>query len=266
METMGQTIFLICAGMLAGALNSVAGGGGFVAFPAMLFAGISPIQANASQTVALWPGAAASVGAYRREYTRENRRLLWPLFVTSFIGAVAGALLLLHTPQQTFVRLIPWLLLTATLLFALGGKITGWIRRRIERGVRAHEGVDAAPVSKLAVVGGTFVQLAFAVYIGYFGGGAGILILSLLALMGFEKIHTMNAFKISLVLVANGIAVATFILAKVVVWHPAMVMMMGSIVGGYLGAWYAQKLNPRHIRQFVIFVGASMTAYFFWKP
>ena len=262
----GQTAFLLIAGLLAGALNSVAGGGGFIAFPAMLFAGIAPIEANASQTIALWPGGVASIGAYRREYVSGNQKILLPLFLISFVGALAGALLLLHTPQAMFVRLIPWLLLTATLLFALGGKAMGMIRRRVQAAADAlHATEEAAPISKLALIGGTVVQFVFAIYIGYFGAGAGILILSLLTMMGLEKIHTMNAFKVILVAIGNGVALVTFIVAHKVEWPAAITMMLGAIVGGYAGAWYAQKLNPRHVRYFVIFVGASMTAYFFLK-
>jgi uncharacterized membrane protein YfcA len=263
--TMGHAVFLMCAGMLAGALNSVAGGGGFIGFPSMLFVGISPIEANASQTIALWPGGVASIGAYWREYTPENRTLLWPMFITSFVGALAGALLLLNTPQKTFVRLIPWLLLTATLLFAFGGEVIRFIRRRAAADHAPRAVGERERVSKLAIVGGTAVQLAFAVYIGYFGAGAGILILSLLTLMGFERIHSMNATKVILVAIANGVAVVTFVLAHKVEWPQAIIMMLGSIVGGYVGAWYSQKLDPKHVRHFVIFVGASMTAYFFLK-
>ncbi len=176
----GQTAFLLIAGLLAGALNSVAGGGGFIAFPAMLFAGISPIEANASQTIALWPGGVASIGAYRREYVSGNRKLLLPLFLISFVGALAGALLLLHTPQALFVRLIPWLLLTATLLFSFGSRLVAMIRRRVQAAADApHASEETTPISKLALIGGTVVQLFFAIYIGYFGAGAGILILSL---------------------------------------------------------------------------------------
>jgi len=262
----GQTAFLLIAGLLAGALNSVAGGGGFIAFPAMLFAGISPIEANASQTIALWPGGVASIGAYRREYVSGNQKVLLPLFLISFVGALAGALLLLHTPQALFVRLIPWLLLTATLLFAFGGKAMSMIRRRVQAAADApHAGEQAASISKLALLGGTIVQLFFAIYIGYFGAGAGILILSLLTMMGLEKIHTMNAFKVILVAIGNGVALVTFIVAHKVEWPAAITMMLGAIIGGYAGAWYAQKLNPRHVRYFVILVGACMTVYFFLK-
>jgi uncharacterized membrane protein YfcA len=262
----GQAAFLLIAGLLAGALNSVAGGGGFIAFPAMLFAGIAPIEANASQTIALWPGGVASIGAYRREYVGGNQRVLLPLFLITFIGSLAGAYLLLHTPQAMFVRLIPWLLLVATILFAFGGKVVAMIRRRVQAAAEApHVDHDDPPISKLALVGGTVVQFVFAIYIGYFGAGAGILILSLLTMMGLEKIHTMNAFKVILVAIGNGVALVTFVVAHKVEWTAAMTMMLGAIIGGYAGAWYAQKLNPKHVRYFVICVGASMTIYFFLK-
>ena len=257
--TLSHAILLFFAAMLGGLLNSVAGGGGFIAFPALLFAGVNPIQANATNTVALWPGTLASVGAYWREFqSRDNWRLLRSLFVVTFIGSVVGALLLLNTPERTFVRLIPWLLGGATLLFIFGGKITAFVRQRITRHVEHH-------ATKLTLIGGTLIQLALSIYIGYFGAGAGIIMLALFAIMGMENIHTMNAFKSLLATCANGVAVVTFIIFHQVLWMQAGIMVIGAMIGGYFGAWYAQKLDPRHVRYVVIAIGCTMTAYFTWK-
>jgi len=245
--------------MAGGLLNSVAGGGGFIAFPALLFTGVNPIHANATNTVALWPGTLASVGAYWREFqSRDNWRLLRPLFVVTFIGSVVGALLLLSTPERTFVRLIPWLLGGATLLFIFGGKITAFVRERVTQQVETH-------ASTLTLVGSTIIQLAVAIYIGYFGAGAGILMLALFAVMGMENIHTMNAFKSLLATCANGVAVVTFIIFHQVLWMQAGIMVIGAMIGGYFGAWYAQKLDPKFVRYAVIAIGCTMTAYFTWK-
>ena len=250
---------LFCAAFLAGVLNSVAGGGGFIAFPSLLFTGVNAINANATNCVALWPGTLASTGAYRREFEdRALWKLLGPLFVVTFLGSIVGALLLLRTPERTFIRMIPWLLGGATLLFTFGGKMTAFVRSRLEQHIEHHAG-------KLTVIGVTVLQLIVSVYIGYFGAGAGILMLALFAMMGMENIHTMNAFKSLLATCANGVAVITFIVAGKVLWPQAVLMLVGAGIGGYGGAWYAQKLDPKLVRWIVIAIGCGMTAYFAWK-
>ena len=249
---------LFVAAFIAGVINSVAGGGGFIAFPALVFAGIPPVNANATNTIALWPGTVASSGAYRRELMHKATwKAMMPLFFVSVLGSVAGALLLLRTPQRTFMRIIPWLLLGATLLFIFGGKISTFIRGRMHK----HERADT-----LHLIGITLMQLITAVYIGYFGAGAGMIMLALFALMGMENIHTMNAFKTVLASVTNGVAVVTFIFAGAVAWPQGVVMLIGAMIGGYAGAWYAQKLDPLVVRRIVIVIGISMTIYFFVHP
>ena len=248
---------LFVAAVLAGALNSVAGGGGFIAFPALVFSGVAPIPANATNTIALWPGTVASTGAYRREFRgTEHWKLFAPLFIVSMLGSLAGAFLLLKTPPRTFMQIIPWLMFAATVLFTFSGRISAFIRGRAQR--HRH-------VSRLMEVGVVLLQLCVAVYIGYYGAGAGILMLALFAIMGLENIHTMNAFKTLLASCANGVAVVTFILAKTVVWPQGVLMLIGAAIGGYLGAWYSLKLEPRLVRAFVIVVGAVMTLIFFYK-
>jgi len=246
-------IFLFLAGALGGALNSVAGGGSFIAFPALLFAGVPPIPANATNTIALWTAAAASGGAYRK-HLDVPRRVLIPLLSASLFGGLAGAFLLLKTPAHTFMRVLPWLTLGATLLFAFGKKLAGGRKSIIE-----HEATGSA------LAGATLFQLAVAVYGGYFGGGMGIVMLAMLAALGMTDIHAMNALKSVMGFVINGVAVMTFIVAGVVYWKHGIVMIAGGIVGGYLGAHYAQKMPQSWIRMFVVLVGAGMTVYFFWK-
>lgn len=245
-------ILLLTAAILAGALNSVAGGGSFVSFPALVFTGVPPITANATSTVALWPGSAASVGAYRKELPRE-KWVLVPLVVASLVGGVLGAVLLLRTPQATFMRLIPYLFLGATLLFAFGRRLA-----TLGRGLRA-----TGHPTRRAALGGTLIQLAIAVYGGFFGGGIGILMLALLALMGMDNIHGMNAIKTILATCINGVAVTTFVIAGAVLWPQALLMVVGAILGGYGGAHYAQKVPPQMVRRFVIVVGSFMSVYFF---
>ena len=245
-------IFLFCAGALGGALNAVAGGGSFIAFPALLFTGVAPIAANATNTVALWVGVTASTGAYRK-HLDLSRRVMVPLAITSVIGGIAGAYLLLHTPPQTFLRLLPWLMLGATLLFVFGGRLA-----RSQNGL-AHD------ISTSALVFASVFELVVAVYGGYFGGGVGILNLAMLAIVGMTDIHAMNALKVVLGGIINGIAVVTFVVARAVVWKQGTVMIAGAVLGGYLGAHYAQKLPQAWIRAFVIAVGTGMTVYFFWR-
>jgi uncharacterized membrane protein YfcA len=248
-----SSIVLFFAGVLGGALNAVAGGGSFVAFPALLFTGVPPIPANATNTIALWTAAAASGGAYR-ERLDAPRRVMMPLLAASLIGGLAGAFLLLKTPAHTFMLVLPWLTLGATLLFAFGKKLAGGRKSILE-----HETTTSA------LAAATLFQLAVAVYGGYFGGGMGIVMLAMLAALGMTDIHAMNALKSVMGFVINGVAVVTFIVAKAIYWKHGIIMIVGGILGGYVGAHYAQKLPQPWIRMFVVLVGVAMTIYFFVK-
>ena len=279
-------VFLFVAALVGGLLNSVAGGGSFISFPALLFTGMLPIPANATNTIALWPGGVASALAYREHFTAEARRLMVPLLITGIIGGVLGAFVLLHTPQATFLRLVPWLLLVATLMFVSSGRITSWLRHRAglpspgatsasEGNAQDRAGATSSrdvPVPRsahktppLLMAAGLFLELVLAAYIGYFGAGSGILTLALLALLGMESIHAMNGVKTVLVCTVNGVAIITFIVARIIVWPQALLMIVGASAGGYAGAYYAQKMNPRHVRWIVIAIGFGMSAYFFLR-
>jgi uncharacterized membrane protein YfcA len=255
-----QAIILFIAAMLGGTLNAVAGGGSFISFPALIFTGVPPIQANATSTVALWPGSLASVGAYRKELAALNHVVVLLLGVTSLVGGVLGAVLLLITPQATFLGLVPYLLLLATLLFAFSPRITAMLRRR---NVASQSIEKKVSISRRTLTVIVLIQFVIAIYGGYFGGGIGIMILASLGVMGMENIHEMNGLKTVLQTSINGVAVITFIIAGAVFWLQALVMIAGSIAGGYGGAYFARKLDPRLIRGFVIVVGVGMTIYFF---
>jgi len=241
----------MAAGALGGAINAVAGGGSFVAFPALLFTGVAPVPANATNTIALWIGVTASGGAYRKRLN-ISKRVMIPLIATSVVGGLAGAVLLIKTPAQTFLRVLPWLLLGATLLFAFGKHLTGRIAADISR-----------EASNPALAGASVFELIVAIYGGYFGGGMGIINLAMLAGLGMTDIHEMNALKVVLGGVINGVAAFTFVVSGAIVWPQALVMTIGAVGGGYLAAHYAQKLPQSWIRWFVILVGAGMTVYFF---
>jgi uncharacterized protein len=249
----GQAILLFVAGVLAGVLNAVAGGGSFIAFPALLFTGVPPIPANATNSLSLWTGIVASGGAYRNQLDVPWRVLL-PLLVTSVIGGILGAFLLLRTPAHTFMEVLPWMMLGATLLFVFGP--------RLAAGRPSKVGADATVG---AIVVASVFELAVAVYGGYFGGAVGIVNLAMLAAIGMTDIHAMNALKSVLGTAINGVATLVFIVKRAVYWPQALVMIAGAVIGGYFGAHYAQKLPQNWVRGFVILVGAGMTIYFFAK-
>ncbi len=253
--TLSHEILLFIAAVLAGIMNSVAGGGSFISFPALIFTGVPPIPANATNTVAVWPGSVASVASYRKRLPK-SARVMAPLITISIIGGVLGAVLLLHTPQATFMHLVPYLFGIATLLFAFGKRLTQKLGQVVKR---------TGPPSWPTLVGLTLVQFLIALYGGFFGGGMGILMLAMLEMLHIEDIHAMNGLKALLGSAINGAAVVTFIAAKQVEWPQAILMIVGAIAGGYGGAHFAQKLDPRWVRAAVICVGAGMTVYFLWR-
>jgi len=234
-------------------MNSVAGGGSFISFPALLFTGVPAVPANATNTLALWVGTTASGGAYRKKLS-VPWRVLVPLGSAGILGGLAGAFLLIHTPGETFLKVLPWLLLGATLLFALGGQLTRRLSSRV-----FHEATSAA------IATAAFFELCIATYGGYFGGGIGIVHLAMFSALGMTDIHAMNALKVVLGSVINGVATISFIIAGAIVWPPALAMTAGAFLGGYAGAHYAQKAPQVWIRRFVIGVGCAMTLYFFWR-
>ena len=259
----GQAIFLLFAAGIAGALNALAGGGSFVSFPALLFLRIPPVEANATNTVALWPGLAASTVAYLKRLNAPLRVMV-PLLVTSVAGGWAGALLLIKTPQHTFLRLVPWLLLAGTLLFAFGNSIRTVVGKNSVPGNGIDDDDDGLwDMSWQAIVAGSIAELLVAVYGGYFGAGIGFMTLGMLAMMGMCDILAMGAIRTLLAVAINAAAVVTFIVAHAVLWPQCAVMIAGSLAGGWFGAHYAQKADPRKVRGVVIGVGVAMTAYFF---
>lgn len=249
--TLHHAIFLFAAANLAGALNAIAGGGSFISFPSLVFAGVPEIPANATNNIGAWTGLVASSGAYRH-HLNVPRRVIVPLLLVSVTGGTLGAILLLKTPAHTFKHMIPWLMLGATLLFIFGKKLIG----KRESSVRHDAG------AKTLAVASFFLFLA-AIYGGYFGGGLGIVLLALLTGLGMTDIHAMNAFKTVLSAAVNGPPVLVFVIAKVIYWPQAMLMMTGFVAGGYLGGHYGQRLPQPWVRGFVMMIGIGMTTYFF---
>src|ERR1017187_5587375 len=242
------------AAFLAGAINSVAGGGTLVSFPALIWLGLGSVTANATSTVAIWPGTVGSIGGYRRELRAAEPRFRW-LIVPSLVGGLAGALLLRFTPPATFDRLVPFLILFATLLFM--------VQEPIQRILKT--GGSPAHHSSNWFAGVLFFQLMVGLYGGYFGAGVGILMLGALSIMGLQDIHEMNGLKAVFAGSVNGIASIYFIWARMVFWPYVLIMVVGAVVGGYGGAVVARKIGRTAVRRIVIVIGFGMAVSLFIK-
>jgi uncharacterized membrane protein YfcA len=246
-STMVSLLFLAAAAFLAGALNAIAGGGSFITFPALVFSGVPEVIANATNTVALCPGSLASVWAYRSRFGVSGGLNVRTLTAISLVGGAIGAILLLHTSNETFRVIVPWLLLFATILFAFGDRI----RRHIQRVV------TIGPKTVFVI------QLMVAIYGGYFGGGIGILMLAMLAVFGLKNLHAMNAIKTLQTGLLNAVAVVIFIAENKVAWPQATVMIVTAIAGGYWGAKVAQRTDQNLLRKIVSVIGFVLTVCFF---
>lgn len=236
-------------------INSIAGGGTLISFPALLWLGRDPIMANATNTVAIWPGSFAGMVGFRRELASVRRWLLL-LVIPSFAGGALGAWLLLRTPTKTFELIVPFLILGATLLLAAQEMIT----RRLGSVAKAHENPTVGWV--------TFVfafQFIVGMYGGYFGAGMGILMLAALGLIGLTDMHQMNGLKNLLAICINGIAAVYFALSKAVIWSDVLVMAIGAIVGGYAGTRIAHRFGRKFVRRAVVVIGLVMTVALFVK-
>ncbi|HWE85371.1 MAG TPA: sulfite exporter TauE/SafE family protein [Terracidiphilus sp.] len=257
-----QSLGLVLAAFLAGVLNAVAGGGSFLLFPAMLGTGMLPVHANATNTVALWPGQLTSIAAYRDDI-RKHPHLALLMGLSGLIGGTAGALVLLSTPQRTFMALVPWLLLVAATIFALSRPITRWLDS-VKAARHTQPPAAAAPhhPHRLGVFLSTIV-VCF--YIGYFGAGAGFLIITLLSIFGFEDLNEINALKVVATTLANGIAFLIFVIGGQVEWRYCLLAMVACAVGGYSSARFARLLPQSLLRTTVIVIGFGMAAWFFWK-
>ncbi|MEW6210228.1 MAG: sulfite exporter TauE/SafE family protein [Acidobacteriota bacterium] len=237
------------AAVIAGMMNSVAGGGTLVSFPALVWLGRDPIIANATNAVALWPGSLAGMIGFRREL-EGSRKWMLILLAPSIAGGLAGAILLLLTPSPVFASIVPFLILFATALFAAGDAISKKIGNNSE----------ASDPSRNWWTGAAVFQFFVAVYGGYFGAGMGILMLAALKLLGLADIHRMNGLKNLFAFSINGVASVYFVWSGKINWADAVVMAAGAIIGGYGGASLARKLGRQFVRRTVIFIGFAMAA------
>ena len=259
---------LIAVGALAaGAANSLAGGGSFFSFPALLAVGVPPVMANASNSVAMWPGSVAGACAYRHELGGFKRWVL-PMGLASLVGGAAGGLLLLVTGDAQFGRLIPWLLAFATLLFAFSPQLSQWVKRR--RPAPASHSEAPSDLGRMAQHprGSPWAwaaQLLVSVYGGFFGAGMGILMMASLAIGGLTNVQHINALKNLFSVAVYSVTMLTFVLAGSVSWPHTSVMLVTATLGGYLGARLARRMQGTWLRRVVIAVGVALTAYYFMQ-
>ncbi|HEX5227732.1 MAG TPA: sulfite exporter TauE/SafE family protein [Bryobacteraceae bacterium] len=242
------------AAFAAGAINSVAGGGTLLTFPTLIWIGLPSINANATSTVAIWPGTVGTIWGYRKDMRTLSPRMLALVF-PSVLGGILGALLLNRTPPAVFDALVPFLILFATLLFM--------IQEPVQRRLKLANPESHKSLKWLA--GAMTFQLFVALYGGYFGAGIGILMLAALSVLGLTDIHQMNGLKALLGASVNGVAALYFILAHMVYWPEFVVMVVGAIIGGYGGTLIARRLGGKTVRRIVILVGLSMAASLFVK-
>jgi uncharacterized protein len=236
----------------AGFVNAVAGGGTLLTFPALLYSGMSPIIANATSTVAIWPGSVMSSWTYRQQLS-ENRRLVSVLSVPSLLGGLGGAILLLNTPETIFRYIVPFLILLACALLLLNEPIGRWISKR----------ADANPKKHAAAL--WLSQFAIGIYGGYFGAGIGILMLAAMAIFLPEDLQAANGMKNFFAVLINGIAAIYFMIAGKAVLHIALIMALAAIIGGFVGAKTAQRMSPRILRGAVVIFGVIVAVHLMVK-
>ena len=254
----------------AGVMNSIAGGGTLLTFPALVGLGVPPVIANATSTVALWPGALSSMWGYRGELAGART---WAVrfALPSLLGGLAGALLLLVTSDRTFAALVPWLVLGATLLFMVQGAVMRALRARTTRPGRRPPAVPDTPDGSVAALPGEslpppppaalLLQFLVAIYGGYFGAGVGILMLATLGFMGLTNIHRMNGLKNWGGLCINAVAALTFTIQGLVDWPVALAMAVGATAGGYGGSRLAQRVPAERVRQAIVAIGLASAVW-----
>jgi uncharacterized membrane protein YfcA len=246
-------LWLLLAGLLGGIVNSVAGGGSFITFPALLFAGVPPISANATNTFASCSGYLSGTYAFRQDL-QAHRETLPRFIAVSLVGGIAGAWLLLRTPEQVFREAVPWLLLFAMLLFLFGNRLNAALRRLA--GGHRH----ASKIGSAALV---LLLLAVCIYGGFFNAGLGIVILSYLALAGYTDINTMNGLKLLVSSVVSLVAIVLFVISDVIAWYEGTIVLVGTLAGGFLAAHASRRLPQEIVRGFVVLAGSAITLYFF---
>lgn len=246
---METTILLIIAAFFAGILNAIAGGGTFLTLPALMFAGIPPIAANATSAIAVFPGYLSAALGFSKDIQSIDKKQLIRQSIITIIGGLIGAALLLVSSNDFFTKIVPFLLLISTIIFAFQDQILAWGNKG---------GMRLAP---FGIVG----TLLVSIYGGYFNGGLGIVLLSLYALWGLSNLNLMNGLKNAMSFVISAISVLTFALAGLIAWHLALPMVIANILGGYVGAKIAKRLSKTVMRIIIIAIGLIMSGIFFYR-
>lgn len=245
---------LALSAAVGGAINAVAGGGTLITFPALLFFGTAPVTANATSTLALVIGTSGSIYGYR-QHLSAVKPWLWRFLPVSLLGGILGALLLTYTSNQTFSRLVPFLILFATVIFLAQGLLRRQVKLEPESNPHPHP----------AVWGAIAFQLAVATYGGYFGAGIGILMLASLGFIGLHNIHEMNGLKTILGSMINLVAAIWFIISGLIAWPQAAVMTVGALCGYFLGAHFSQRIPQARVRQIITAIGFLLAGITFYK-
>jgi len=248
-----EILGLVASGAVAGAINAIAGGGTLLTFPTLLFFNTPPVMANATSTLALVIGTAGSVYGYRR-HLEAVKRWLWRFVPVSVMGGLIGSALLTRTSNETFSKLVPFLILFATVIFLAQGIVGRVVRREMAAGEKPHRVWVAVAF-----------QFAVSIYGGYFGAGIGILMLASLGFIGLGNIHEMNTLKTVLSSLINLVAATWFICAGLIDWPKAAVMTAGALAGYYLGSHYSQRIPPNRVRQIITAIGFILSAATFYK-
>src|SRR6266571_3702052 len=249
-----HSALMFIAAFFAGVVNSIAGGGMLLVFPMMIWLGLDPKVSNATCTVALWPGLFGGLFGYRREMN-DSSLILMRLGVISVIGGGIGAWLLIATPAPMFARLVPFLILFATILFMMQTPVNRWL----------HLPAAGKESTKAWWIGAIVFQFFSAIYGGYFGAGNGILMLAAMGLLGLHDIHRANGIKNFLGICINGVAVFSFSIAHMVLWPRALLMAVAATTGGYVGARTARRVGQVFIRRAVVVIGFVITIVMLWR-
>ncbi|MBS7232616.1 sulfite exporter TauE/SafE family protein [Flavobacterium psychroterrae] len=251
MEQYATEILLFLAAIAGSVLNAVAGGGGFIAFPSLVFAGAAPVNANAISTVALWPGNMASAKAFEKDIKASRRSLVYLLSISG-LGGFLGAMLLIVASSKTFEFLVPYFLLFSWLLFSFSTKILEYFKSKTQA-----ENSFIYDHKKFTAL------LALSIYGGYFGAGMGMMVLTVFTFYGMKNLNEMNGLKVLMVAVNNGIAAFTLLFSGFIDWYFTIVMIAGALIGGYYGAAVTRKVNQDVLKKIIIIIGGVITLYFF---
>lgn len=246
-------LYLFITGLCCGAINAISGGSSLLSFPVLISTGLPANIANASNFLATMPGYAAAIPFYRKEF-RKLKKTLLSIIVAGSLGAITGSLLLLISSSDIFIKLTPYLLLSATLLYALGDTIHQWIIKHCHN-LQLKEGRA-----------GQLLVYVFSIYGGFFGAGMGIIMFSLLRIMGYSDFHQANAIKNLMITLMSLISITIFILGGLIAWPEALAMMLGSAIGGYQMVKYAHKVPQKLLSYFIILLGLSFSSYYFLQP